>query len=123
MARIRGDLRKRTAVFALKIMAAVDALPQRTVGWELGKQLFRSGTSIGSNIHEADQAISDAEFAHKCSIARKEASETRYWLDLALRGQLLAGERIVQLATEAEELMRVLAAIVLKTQKYLQKQP
>lgn len=55
----------------------------------LSKQVLRSGTSIGANIEEANQAQSKADFIHKLSIANKEAFETNYWLRLLRDSNLL----------------------------------
>jgi len=78
MGRIQGDLTERTLRFGVDILGLLKQLPQDTGGWVVGKQLCRSGTSIGANIREADAALTDADFAHKMSIARKEASEAEY---------------------------------------------
>ena len=116
MARINGDLKERTFEFAAQILSLIDGLPKGPKGWELSRQLIRSGTSVGANIREADQAHTDREFANKCSIARKEASETHYWLELCERARLLQGDRLRESIQEANELMRILGAIVKKTQ-------
>ena len=100
--RIKGDLPERSFEFALAVLDAVDELPEGTKGWVVGKQLARSGTSIGANVREAAEALTDSDFAHKCSIARKEASETEYWLMLCERTGLLRSEISEPLAREAE---------------------
>ena len=71
MGRLRGDLAERTLQFSVQVVNIADTLPNKMQGWILGKQLLRSGTSIGSNVREADNALTDAEFAHKCGIARR----------------------------------------------------
>jgi four helix bundle protein len=119
MGRIRGDLAERTIQFAEGILAIVDGLPRGLKGWEIGKQLVRSGTGVGANIREADNALTDADFANKCSIARKEASETFYWLDLCRRARLLSGAGLTDLLGEADELARVLSSVVKRTQQYI----
>lgn len=116
VARINGDLKDRSFEFSVQILALIDDLPNGPKGWALGRQLIRSGTAVGANIREADQAHTDRDFANKCSIARKEASETHYWLELCERAQLLRGDRLRQSIQEANELMRILGAIVKKTQ-------
>jgi four helix bundle protein len=114
--RFQGDLPERTFEFAATVLALVERLPQRTSGWVLGKQLARSGTSIGANVCEADHALSEAEFTHRCSVARKEASEAQYWLRLCDRTGLLDGGQAEPAVREANELMRILSTIVRKTQ-------
>ena len=72
-----------------------------------------------SGIWEADVAQSDSDFAHKISIARKEASETQYCLALIHRSKLLSREVWCPLAAEAEELVRILSVVVRKTQEHI----
>ncbi|MCP4593254.1 MAG: four helix bundle protein [bacterium] len=118
MARIRGDLGERTMRFALSVIELVDALPNCTKGWAIGRQLMRSGTSVGANVREADHALTDADFAHKCSIARKEAAETQYWLELSKRAELLSVASLDAALDEADQLTRILGTLVRKTQEH-----
>jgi four helix bundle protein len=121
MGRLRGDLPKRTIQFGVRILNISDELPNGNKGWVVGKQLIRAGTSIGANVREADNAWTDVEFAHKCSIARREGSETSFWLDLCLRASLLSGAEPTSLLKEADELTRILSAIVRETQHYIER--
>ena len=117
MGRFQGDLPERSFQLAKKIISLMDDLPQNNKGWVIGKQVLRSGTSIGANIHEADHAFSPSDFAHKCSLARKEASETFYWLKLCLECELLSGPAVHTAMKESDELLRVLGSIIKKTQE------
>lgn len=119
MTRIQGDLRDRTFQLAGSVLAIVDLLPNNNKGWEIGRQLIRCGTSVGANVREADNALTDADFAHKCSIARKEASETHYWLQLCQSARLLDGADLQKLIRETDEVVRILSTIVQRTQQYL----
>jgi len=119
MARLTGDLKERTLTFAAMVLEAVRSLPNDTRGWVIGKQVVRAATSVGANIWEADVSQSDADFAHKMSIARKEANETQYWLALIHRSKLLPQEVWSPLAAEAEELVRILSVVVRKTQEHI----
>ena len=119
MGRIQGDLKERTFEFAVSVMSLVDQLPNHTKGWEVGRQLIRSGTSVGANVREADSAFTDRDFAHQCNIARKEAAETYYWLQLCQRIGMLQGERLDQAVREADELVRILSSVVKGTQQYI----
>ena|ERR1043165_9543210 len=114
--RFQGNLPDRTFEFAVKVLDLVEQMPDGTIGWVLGKQLARSGTSIGANVSEADQGFTDAEFAHRCSIARKEASETHYWLRLCQRKRLLTPAQTTQPLQECQELSKILTTIVKKCQ-------
>ena len=117
MGRIVGDLKERTLRFGERVLAVVAALPNESRAWIVGKQLGRSGTSVGANVWEADVALTDADFANKISIARKESSETQYWLELATRSRLISTELFNELHNEACELGSVLGTIVRKTQE------
>jgi len=121
MVRIQGDLLERTTRFAEQIVMLIDLMPNNVKGWELGKQLIRSGTSIGANLREADHGLSDSDFAHKCSLSREEASETFYWLDLCMWTNLLPDDRASPLLKEADELVRILQSIVRGTQNHIER--
>jgi four helix bundle protein len=122
MGRIQGDLKDRTFEFAVLIINLTDELPNVRKGWEVGRQLIRSGTSVGANVREADNASSDADFAHRCSIARKEAGETHYWLQLCARTEMLGGERLQDAIREADELARILSSVVKGTQEHIRRE-
>lgn len=81
----------------------------------LSKQLLRSGTSIGANVEEAIGAYSKKEFAAKMSIALKEARETKYWLRLLDKSQMVDHNYSAELKS-IEEIVNILSAIV-KTSK------
>ncbi len=70
---------KKTFDFSLQIIEFIDLLEQKKK-FPLANQLFRSGTSIGANVREAQNAESKNDFIHKMKIAPKEADETEYWL-------------------------------------------
>lgn len=117
MGRLVGDLKERTLRFGVDVLAIVETLPSRTGGWVVGKPLAKSATSIGANVWEANAAVSDADFAHKISIAHKEANETQYWLELGRRSGMISSDVMACLNTEAEELVRILSTIVRKTRE------
>ena len=117
MGRLVGDLKERALRFGIDVLAAVKKLPHDTGSWVVGKQLARSATSIGANVWEANAGVSDADFAHKMSIAHKEANETQYWLELSRRSGLIPLDVTSQLNAEADELIRILSTIVRKTRE------
>lgn len=114
--RFHGDLPDRCYRFALAVIRLFDEIPSDPRGWVLGRQLLRSGTSIGANVYEASQALTDAEFAQRCSIARKEACEAGYWIGLCIDAGLLRSDAAAPVRAEAYEIMRILSAIVRKCQ-------
>ena len=70
----------------------------------MSKQLLRSGTSIGANVREAEQAESKADFIQKLSIALKEANETEYWLDLLQETKFLNNSEYIGIQIDIKEL-------------------
>jgi len=78
----------------------------------MANQLLRSGTSIGANVTEADQAQSKADFISKMGIANKEAHETRYWLRLLHRTDYLNDEEFSSIIADCQELIKILQAII-----------
>src|SRR2546422_6808836 len=76
------DLKVRTKKFALRVIRLYSALPKETVAQVLGKQLLRSGTSVGAHYREAFRAKSRADFISKMEGALQELDETQYWLEL-----------------------------------------
>ena len=98
--------------FAVSIVNAVRVIKERTREWELCNQLLRSGTSIGSNIAEANYAQSDKDFLSKLKIALKEANETKYWLRLMRATEMINDEEAKNLITDADELMRILTSVI-----------
>ncbi|MFH1826095.1 MAG: four helix bundle protein [bacterium] len=112
------EIQERCLNFAVGILKFADKLPKTPSGSVLVRQLVRSGTSIGANMEEADGATSKKDFVNKVAIARKEARETHYWLRLIQRAELVPNEsnkmELGKLIQEANELMRILSAIVNK---------
>jgi four helix bundle protein len=83
----------------------------------LGKQLLRSGTSIGANVEEAQAAQSVADFVAKMTIALKEARENRYWLLLLVEAELLPAQRLAEITNETEEIIKILFSIIQKAKQ------
>jgi four helix bundle protein len=74
------DISERTQSFAVRIVKLVNAMPKSIVGLAIARQLIRSGTSIGANVHEARGSSSRKEYCRRMKIAQSEAQETLYWL-------------------------------------------
>lgn len=106
----RNELENRTKEFALRVVRFVGALPKDTVADVLGRQLLRSGTSIGANYREANRAESRNDFIHKISVVEKEASETHYWLELCEEASLGNAEDRRWLLRESGELLAIFTA-------------
>jgi len=104
------DLKSRTKQFALRILKVFVSLPKRIDAQVLGKQLLRSGTSVGAQYREALRARSPAEFVSKLDSAQQEMEESMYWLELVSEHGLLPLRRLEALMREAEEIQAMLAA-------------
>jgi four helix bundle protein len=109
-ARRAEDLKDRTKRFALQIVKLYAALPKTAVGDVLGKQLLRSGTSVGAQYREAARARSTAEFVSKIECCLQELDKTTYRLELLAESKMVASVRLQSLRTEGDELIRILVA-------------
>jgi four helix bundle protein len=104
-----AELKSRTKQFAVRIVKLVQALPQNSTGWVLGKQLLRSGTSVAANYRAVCRARSDAEFIAKLGVVVEEADETAFWIELLADCDVVPQERLGPLLKEANELLRIFA--------------
>jgi four helix bundle protein len=105
-----SDLRMRTKAFALRIVRLFVALPEKAAAQVLGKQLLRSGTSVGAHYREACRARSSAEFISKIEGGLQELEETVYWLELLSESEIVPPARLGNLLAEANELTAMLVA-------------
>ena len=104
------QLQDRLYSFALKIIQLVRSLPRELAGYEIGKQLIRSGTSIAANYEEATAGFSKNDFIYKMSIAFKESKESRLWLKLLSdSGLVKPSTHVLELIRESDEIAKILA--------------
>lgn len=111
------DLKVRTKKFALEIIKLVSELPKNTAGFELGKQVLRSATSVGANYRSSQKGRSRAEFISKLSIVQEEADETVFWLELIQESELLPKEKTTLLLKEADELTAIFTTMFINAKK------
>jgi len=111
------DLRDRTKDFALRIVRMFSALPKTPQAQTLGRQLLRSGTSVGANYREAYRGRSKAEFISKCGDALRELEETAYWLELLVDGNIVAPEKLLALRQECDELTAIFVTILKRSKE------
>lgn len=105
------DLRKRTKEFALSIIKLFTSLSKyNSASRVIGKQMLRSGTSVGANYREGCRSRSTAEFSSKLGICLQEIDETLYWLELLQESSLVDPIKIDAVHTEADELSAIFAA-------------
>lgn len=104
------ELKERTFLFAQRIVRMYVALPKTTVAQVLGKQVLRSGTSVGANYREATRARYQAEFVAKVGDCLKEAEETAYWLALLATVNLIPETRLNPLIDETQQVIATFIA-------------
>ena len=98
--------------FALRIVKLYKLLTAERKEFILSKQLLRSGTSIGANVAEAQNAQSRPDFLSKLSIALKETSETKYWLKLMQASDYLTEKEAASMLRDCIELEKLLVSII-----------
>ena len=103
--------------FALEIIIVYKKLLSEKKEYVLSKQILRSGTSIGANIHEAVASESKKDFIHKLGISVKEARETSYWLNLLKDSEYITQQEFDKLIKVCDELIRILNSIILTTKQ------
>jgi four helix bundle protein len=104
------SFKKRTKVFALRVIRLVEALPRTRVSDVLGKQLLRSGTSVGANYRATARAKSRADFVSKIKIVEEECDESIYWMELIIESGQMAAGRVSDLMAEANEILAMTVA-------------
>ena len=110
---VKENNKGKSYVFALSIIDLVRKFPRQNDGYVIGRQLLRSGTSIGANVEEAIAAFSKNDFTYKMNLALKEAREAHYWLRL-VRDSGLMQYKLETHIEKAQELKRILSSIVKK---------
>ncbi len=109
-----SDLMKRTKSYALRIIRLYVALPKTTEAQVSGKQVLRSGTSIGAHYREGNRAKSDADFISKMETALQELDETAYWLELIIEANIFNEQKVSPVIQETKELNAIFTTIVKK---------
>jgi four helix bundle protein len=106
------DLKPRTKAFALRVIRTYSKLLKNdAVAQVLGKQVLRSGTSVGANYCEASRGRSKAEFISKIGDCLKEIEETGYWLELLVESGCVASSRMAGLLDETRQLIAIFTTI------------
>jgi len=113
----KRDLKKRTEEFALRIIHMFSSLPKTAEAQVLGKQVLRSGTSVGANYREASRGRSKAEFIAKLGDCLKELDETDYWLSLLVKSEIIPSSLMESLINETNQLTAIMVAIIKKTKE------
>lgn len=108
---------ERTYNFSLRIIKLVGEMPNSPVGWVIGKQVLKSGTSIGANLEEALGGVSGKDYKAKLGIAYKEARETKYWLRLLSDAVIFQKDKLALIIEECDEICALIYTLINKKQK------
>ncbi|MCX6152792.1 MAG: four helix bundle protein [Candidatus Kapabacteria bacterium] len=118
---MRSIVKERSFKFSVRIIRLYTYLTKDKKEYVLSKQLLRCGTSIGANIREALNGESKMDFVHKFAIAQKECDETLYWIELLKEAEILNQKEFDSIYPEAEELLKMIRSIIMKTKTNLKK--
>jgi len=106
------EMKERTKAFALRVIRAVKGLPKGAVSRELGRQLLRSGTSVGANHRAACRGRSRAEFLAKLGVVEEEADESVYWMELLVESGTVIARRLGPLMQEGRQILAIIVASI-----------
>jgi four helix bundle protein len=114
----RGDdIRKRTKSFALRLIALVDSLPRGKSSDVIGRQLLRSGTSVGANYRAACRAKSPADFISKMGTVEEETDESMFWMEILIESGLVQEQLLQDLMREAQEILAIIVSSIRTVKK------
>ena len=108
-------IKEKSFQFAVRVINLSKHLQDEKKEYVLSKQILRSGTSIGANVRESQNAESRADFIHKLAIAQKEADETTYWLELLKETNFVGEKEFSSLHEDASELLKIIRSIIITT--------
>jgi four helix bundle protein len=111
----KQELLQRTKAYALRVIKAVQALPHDDVAGISGRQLLRSGTSVGANYGAACRAKSSADFLNELKIVEGECDESLCWMELLVESGTLPLRRLEALAREGDEILSVIVSAIKST--------
>jgi four helix bundle protein len=104
--------KSRTKRLALDIIELIESLPRSRTADVIGRQLLRSGTSVGANYRAACRGKSKADVISKLAIVEEEADETSYWMELLVESQIVQPSRVTELLRETNEIIAMTVASI-----------
>lgn len=110
----KEEMKARTKQYALRVIKAVQSLPNERVANVLGSQFLRAGTSVGANYRAACRAKSTADFVNKLKIVEEEGDESLFWMELLVESGITTQQKLGALMKEADEIVAIVVA-ALKT--------
>ena len=106
----REEMKQRTKTYANRIVKLCSTLRSDWIAQTLGKQLLRSGTSVGANYRAVCRAKSSADFINKLRIVEEECDESLFWMELLVENQLVMAALLRDLMKEADEILSIVVA-------------
>jgi len=106
----REEMKSRTKVYANRVVKLCAALPRNWIAQTLGKQLLRSGTSVGANYRAVCRAKSNSDFVNKLRIVEEECDESLFWMELLVDNNLVKAVRLRDLMKEADQILAIVVS-------------
>src|SRR6202142_4368302 len=106
----REEMKSRTKEYANRVVRVCAALPNNWVAQTLGKQLLRSGTSVGANYRAVCRAKSNPDFINKLRIVEEECDESLFWMELLVENNFIKEAKLRNLMNEANEILAIIVA-------------
>lgn len=106
----RDEMKKRTKAYSNRIVRLCSALPNDWIAQTLGKQLLRSGTSVGANYRAVCRAKSNADFINKLRVVEEECDESLFWIELLVDNGLVKASRLNELMNEADQILAIVVS-------------
>jgi len=113
----KEEMKGRTKKYALRVIRAVQALPNDHVANVLGSQLLRAGTSVGANYRAVCRAKSTADFLNKLKIVEEECDESLFWMELLIESGILSPKKLGDLMKEGSEILAITVAALKTTRQ------
>lgn len=110
------ELKNRKKQLSIRVIRLVESLPKTTASNTIGRQLIRSGTSVGANYRAACRAKSTADFINKLAIVEEEADESIYWIELLVESEQIKLSLVEKLIQEFDEILSIVVSAI-KTSK------
>lgn len=117
MSETKSPLKIKSFTFAVRCINLYKHLVETKKEYVMSRQILRSGTSVGANVREAQNAESKVDFIHKLGIAQKECDETLYWLELLLTTEFISQQEFNSINNEAIELLKMLRSAIITSKK------
>jgi len=106
----REEMKARTKTYANHVVRVCAALPGNWIAQTLGKQLLRSGTSVGANYRAVCRAKSNADFINKLRVVEEECDESLFWMEILVDNKLVRASRLADLMKEGDEILAIVVS-------------